>query len=103
LSWDKDEGLKHIALLDQPHEVTLIALLGRYPEIIEAAAFACEPHQVAYYLRELANGLHSYYNAVQLLCDQESLRHARLCLLEAVRQVLNNGLTLLGVSAPESM
>ncbi|MDI1351387.1 MAG: DALR anticodon-binding domain-containing protein, partial [bacterium] len=75
----------------------------RYPEIIEAAATSCEPHHLAYYLRELANGLHSYYNAVQLLCEQEQLRSARLCLLEAVRQVLNNGLDLLGVSAPESM
>ena len=103
LSWDKELGLKHINLLDKPHEIALISLICRYPEIIETSATLCEPHQLAYYLRELANGLHSYYNAVQLLCEQEQLRCARLCLLEAVRQVLNNGLNLLGVSTPESM
>lgn len=103
LSWDKTIGLEHVHLLDQSHEVALVSLLCRYPEVIEAAASTCEPHYLAYYLRELANGLHSYYNAVQLLCEQEQLRYARLCLLEAVRQVLRNGLNLLGVSAPESM
>ncbi len=103
LFWDKEVGLKNLDLLEQQHETALIALISRYPEIVEAAAFSCEPHQVAYYLRDLANGLHSYYNAVQLLCEQEQLRCARLCLLEAVRQVLINGLDLLGVSAPESM
>jgi len=103
LLWNKEAGLKHIDLLTQPHEISLINLLCRYPETIDSAAALCEPHQLAYYLRELANGLHSYYNAVQLLCEQEELRCARLCLLEAVRQVLNNGLKLLGVSAPESM
>ncbi|HRD69989.1 MAG TPA: arginine--tRNA ligase [Legionella sp.] len=101
--WDEAMGLKNTSLLEQPHEKTLINLICRYPEIIDTAALTCEPHQLAYYLRELANGLHSYYNAVQLLCDQEELRSARLCLLAAVRQVLNNGLELLGVSAPESM
>ncbi|HHF7366762.1 TPA: arginine--tRNA ligase [Legionella bozemanae] len=103
LLWDKAIGLKNIDLLDQPHETHLISLISRYPEIVELAAAHCEPHQVAYYLREVANGLHSYYNAVQLLCEQEQLRCARLCLLAAVRQVLKNGLDLLGVSAPESM
>ncbi len=103
LSWDKTIGLASVNLLDQPHELALISLLCRYSEVIEAAATTCEPHYLAYYLRELANGLHSYYNAVQLLCEQEDLRYARLCLLEAVRQALSNGLELLGVSAPESM
>lgn len=103
LLWDKTIGLKHIDLLEQVQETSLISLISRYPEIIELAAAHCEPHQVAYYLREVAHGLHSYYNAVPLLCEQEQLRCARLCLLEAVRQVLNNGLDLLGVSAPESM
>ncbi|CAM2968704.1 arginine--tRNA ligase [Legionella worsleiensis] len=103
MSWDRQLGLQHVHLLDKSHETALITLMCRYPEIIEASAAACEPHQLAYYLRELANGLHSYYNAVQLLCEDESLRCARLCLLEAVRQVLTNGLELLGVSAPESM
>lgn len=103
LSWDKAMGLENIHLLEQQHETALIALLCRYPEVVELSALNCEPHQIAYYLRELAHGLHSYYNAVQLLCEQEQLRCARLCLLEAVRQVVNNGLNLLGVSAPESM
>ncbi|KGP63400.1 arginine--tRNA ligase [Legionella norrlandica] len=103
LLWDKDMGLKNLDLLEQPHETILVTLVCRYPEVIQSAASSCEPHQLAYYLRELANGLHSYYNAVQLLCEQEQLRCARLCLLEAVRQVLNNGLEILGVSAPESM
>lgn len=101
--WNKELGLNNLNLLEQSHETALISLVCRYPEIIESAAAACEPHQLAYYLRELAHGLHSYYNAVQLLCEQEELRCARLCLLEAVRQILNNGLDLLGVCAPESM
>src|SRR5690606_35388871 len=103
LLWDKTIGLKHIDLLEETHETNLISLISRYPEIVELAAAHCEPHQVAYYLREVAHELHSYYNAVPLLCEQEQLRCARLCLLEAVRQVINNGLDLLGVSAPESM
>ncbi|NSL19063.1 arginine--tRNA ligase [Tatlockia micdadei] len=103
LSWDEAKGLENIDLLAEPQEVALISLISRYPEVIEASAKACEPHQLAYYLRELATGLHSYYNAVQLLCEQELLRSARLCLLKAVRQVLRNGLQLIGVSTPESM
>jgi arginyl-tRNA synthetase len=103
LTWDKALGLKSVDKLQEAHETALITLVCRYPEIIEAAATLCEPHQLTYYLRELANGLHSYYNAVPLLCDDEQLRCARLCLLEAVRQIINNGLDLLGVSAPESM
>lgn len=103
MSWDRIVGLQHVHLLDKSHETALINLIYRYPEVIEIAANSCEPHQLAYYLRELANGLHSYYNAIQLLCEPEQLRCARLCLLDAVRQVLHNGLGLLGVSAPESM
>ena len=100
---DEALGLQHIKDLTEPQEIVLMVLLNRYPEVIDLAARTCEPHLVAYYLRELANGLHSYYNAVTLLCEQDSLRHARLCLLKAVRRVLHNGLQLLGVSAPESM
>jgi arginyl-tRNA synthetase len=103
LSWDESVGLANVQLLVEPQEQALISLISRYPEIVEAAALICEPHQIAYYLRELANGLHSYYNAVTLLCEDASLRSARLCLLKAVRQVLRNGVQLLGVSAPESM
>ncbi|KTD23767.1 arginyl tRNA synthetase [Legionella lansingensis] len=103
LSWDEALGLANVELLKEQQESILISLLSRYPEVIEVSAKACEPHQLAYYLRELANGLHSYYNAIQLLCEQDTLRSARLCLLAAVRQVLRNGLQILGVSAPESM
>ncbi|MDX1836391.1 arginine--tRNA ligase [Legionella taurinensis] len=103
LSWDEAMGLSHVNVLQETHEQALMTMIGRYPEVIKAAAGSCEPHQVAYYLRELANNLHSYYNAVQLLCEDEVQRAARLCLLKAVRQVLRNGLHLLGVSSPESM
>lgn len=103
LSWDEALGLANLDRLQESHEQALINMLGRYPEVIVAAAHSCDPHQVAYYLRELANNLHSYYNAVQLLCEEPVQRAARLCLLKAVRQVLRNGLQLLGVSSPESM
>ena len=103
LTWDEQLGIANLSSLQEPHELTLINLISRYPEVIEMAAGSCEPHQLAYYLRELANALHSYYNAVQLLCEDELKRAARLCLLKAVRHVLHNGLKLLGVSSPESM
>jgi len=103
LLWDERTGLDNLHRLTEPQEVALLTLLDRYPERLAAAATDCEPHVLAYYLRELANGLHSYYNAVQLLCEEEALRCARLCLLTSTRQVLRNGLQLLGVSAPESM
>lgn len=103
LTWDEQLGTANLSCLQEPHELTLINFISRYPEVIEMAAMSCEPHQLAYYLRELANALHSYYNAVQLLCEDELQRAARLCLLKAVRHVLHNGLKLLGVSSPESM
>lgn len=103
MQWEQSEGLQHAALLTDTHETALLTALARYPEVIEVAAKACEPHQVAYYLRELANALHAYYNAISLLCEDDTLRAARLSLIFAVRVVLKNGLALLGVSAPESM
>lgn len=101
--FENKEGLASLDLLNAPQELALVELLGRYPDMILNAAQTCEPHQIAYYLRELANGLHSYYNAVPLICEASTLRNARLCLLQAVKQVLYNGLYLLNVSAPESM
>jgi len=89
--------------LDQPEEAELLTLLATWPEIIERAAAAREPHQVTGYLRDLANGLHSYYNAHKFLVDDEPLREARLTLLIAVKQVLVNGLGVLDVSTPEVM
>jgi len=90
--------------LTESHETELMARLAQYPEAIEQAAGDYAPHQLAYYLRDLANDLHTYYNAHEfLLKDDEALRDARLTLIDATRQVLANGLQLLGVSAPESM
>lgn len=96
------EGSQY-AILEQSHEKELMVLLARYPDVIALASKQYEPHQLAYYLRELAQGLHSYYNAVPLLCEEVALRNARLGLILAVRHVLKNGLDILGVSALESM
>ena len=96
-------GSKNLSLLTETHETDLIKSLAKYPEIVEKAALNEEPHQVAHYLRELANELHTYYNAHQFIVDDENIRNARLNLITATRHVLHNGLKLLGVSAPESM
>jgi arginyl-tRNA synthetase len=77
--------------------------LSRYPEVLESAAVNHEPHLLTHYLRELANDFHTYYNAHTFLVEDAVLRNARLNLIEATRQVIANGLGLLGVSAPESM
>lgn len=103
LDLSAEDGLKNLAKLDTVVEQTVINLLGRYEEVVAAAANEYAPHLIAYYLRDLASALHSYYNAVQLLCEDEVLRAARLCLLQAVSQVLKNGLSLIGVHAPERM
>lgn len=91
------------ARLNTSQEQTLLRTLSRYPELVETAATACEPHQVTYYLRELAQDFHVFYNAHKILIEDANLRHARLSLIAAVRQVLYNGLTIIGVSAPEVM
>lgn len=91
------------ALLVEEQEQTLMTTLSRFPEVVEAGAQAREPHQVAFYLREVANDFHAYYNAHEFLVEDEALRTARLALNRATRQVLANGLDLLGVSAPEAM
>ncbi len=90
-------------LLSEPHELDLMRNLARYPEVVEQAAGAYEPHQVAYYLRELAGDFHVYYNAHPFLSSAAAVRLARLGLIDAVRQVLAGGLELLGVSAPARM
>jgi arginyl-tRNA synthetase len=100
-----NEAIGEAALdrLTEEHELQLLRTLSRYPETIEAAARMRAPHQVAYYLHELATDLHAYYNAHQFLVDEENLRNARLNLVLATRIVLESGLNLLGVSAPEQM
>ena len=74
-----------------------------HPEVVESAARNYEPHQVAYYVRELANDFHTYYNAHPFIAAEDDLRLARLSLIDATRIVLANALALLGVSAPERM
>ncbi|MFO7859249.1 MAG: arginine--tRNA ligase [Ectothiorhodospiraceae bacterium] len=103
LSHDPDNGDRHLTRLTESHETDLVAAIGRYPELVAGAAQAREPHQVAHYLRELASLVHTYYNAHQFLVDDPDLRDARLNLVLAARQVIRNGLELLGVSAPEAM
>jgi len=92
-----------LGLLTNPREAALTAFLGRFPEVIDSAARDLAPHQVAFYLRDLAAEFHGYYNAERMLLDDAELTCARLALSVAVRQVIRNGLALLGVSCPESM
>ena len=103
LAWDQTAGTAALATLSEEHEQELMINLSRYPEVIETAALNHEPHQLTNYLRELANDFHTYYNAHVFLVDNDELRNARLALIEATRQVIANGLELLGVSAPDSM
>jgi len=102
-SHDNANGLANLDQLSETHEQALLINLSRYPEVLEAAALNHEPHQLANYLRDLANEFHTYYNAHQFLVDDTKLRDARLSLNLAVKQVIKNGLELLGVSAPEAM
>ena len=92
-----------LAPLTEDREIALMKRLAEYPEIVDIAARELAPHQIAYYLRELAGEFHGYYNATRLLVPEEPLKLARLALAVATRHVLRNGLALLGVSAPEKM
>jgi arginyl-tRNA synthetase len=89
--------------LNTPAARPLLLLLARYPQMLADAARDYAPHDVTFYLRELASAYHSYYDAERILVDEVSLRDARLALVAAVAQVLSNGLGLLGVSAPVRM
>lgn len=103
LTWDREQGSSQLGRLSEPHEEQLLRTLSRYPEVIETAVRYHEPHQVAHYLREIANDFHTYYNAHTFLVSEPALRDARLCLINAAGQVIRNGLALLGVSAPLTM
>ena len=103
LAWNRENGDAKLALLTNEHESALMVELARYPEVVEAAAASLEPQLIAQYLRELAYALHTWYNAHQFIVDDADLRDARIALAMATRQVLANGLDLLGVSAPEKM
>ncbi|MBI2371472.1 MAG: arginine--tRNA ligase, partial [Deltaproteobacteria bacterium] len=91
------------ARLELPEELRLLKLLGRYPEVVSGAAAALEPHRLTYYLHELCDEFHRYYNRHRILTEDPGLTAARLALICCVRTVLAGALGLLGVSAPETM
>jgi arginyl-tRNA synthetase len=100
---DPDLAAADLAPLTGARELALLQRLGEYPEVLENAEAELAPHQIVFYLRELAGEFHSYYNAERILVAEAPLRSARLALCLAVRQVLRSGLSLLGVSQPEKM
>jgi len=103
MAWDQAAGLAAMERLGSEVEKDLVMQLGKYPETLQHAALNFEPHLLANYLRDLAGNFHTWYNGHKLIIDDAELRNARLTLSVAVRQVLANGLELLGVSAPEQM
>jgi arginyl-tRNA synthetase len=103
LQWDAISADGNLNRLQEAHEQALMLALTRFPEIVEAAALQKAPQHVVHYLKELAQDFHAYYNAHKFIVDDESLRNARLMLVLVTRQVMRNGLALLGVSAPEKM
>ena len=105
-AWGGDEAtLKTVDLspLVSPQAQALMLLIAKYPDMLTNAASGFAPHDVAFYLRELAACYHSYYDAERILVDDEAVKLARLALVAACAQVLHNGLTVLGVSAPRKM
>ena len=105
-TWCGDEAsLKNADLspLTSPQAQALMLLLAKYPEMLSHAAAGFAPHDVAFYLRELAACYHSYYDAERILVDDAVVKTARLALVAATAQVLHNGLAVLGVSAPRKM
>ena len=103
LAWDRTNGQANMAELCDSHEKTLMTSLSCYPEVIELSANNRAPQHLVHYLRDLSNDFHSWYNAQFFMVDDANLRDARLTLCAATRTVIANGLTILGVSAPESM
>ena len=105
-SWGGDLsvlGAADLAALAGPQAQTLLAQIAKYPDMLRDAADGMAPHDVAFYLRDLAASYHSYYDAERILVDDESVKLARLALIAATAQVLRNGLAILGVDAPERM
>jgi arginyl-tRNA synthetase len=92
-----------LSALDSPAALALMLQLARYPEMLTAAAQDFAPHDVTFYLRDLASTYHSYYDAERILVDDETVKRARLALVAATAQVLRSGLAMLGVGAPEKM
>jgi arginyl-tRNA synthetase len=96
-------GDADLGLLAAPSETALLRKLAEYPTMLATAAASLAPHEVTFYLRELAASFHTYYAAERFLVADAALARARLALLAATRQILKNGLAVLGVSAPERM
>lgn len=92
-----------LSALDSPQAQALMLLMAKYPDMLANAATGFAPHDVAFYLRELAASYHSYYDAERILVDDEVVKLARLALVAATAQVLHNGLKVLGVDAPQKM
>lgn len=103
LSFTIAEGQQALSALNIEVERDLVKKLAAYPEVLQQAALAYEPHQLSNYLKDLASQFHGWYNEHIVLHDDVQIRHARLLLSTAIKQVLANGLNLLGVQAPESM
>ena len=103
LIWNKFIGESNLSKLVESHERDLLIMLARYPEILEFAALKHMPHILAHFLMDLASSFHTYYNAHDFIIDNIELSQARLTLVVAVRQVIANGLTIMGISTPESM
>ncbi len=103
LSWNEDHARDTISVLGSPQEKALMTALSRYPEVIELAANNRAPQHLVHYLRDLAADFHSWYNANKFIDDPDEVRDARLALCAATKVVIANGLTVLGVSAPEAM
>ncbi|MBI4709831.1 MAG: arginine--tRNA ligase [Nitrospirae bacterium] len=99
---EKGQGID-LSFLKEAEEISIIKKLLQYPMLFEGAALSFEPHRITFYLQELAKLFHSYYNKHRVITDNEALTSARLCLCRAVQAVLEEGLKMLGVSAPERM
>ena len=99
IRWDEAT----VKMLQEPEEINLIKAMTRYPEVIEDSAKFMEPHRITFYLMDLASSFHAYYNKHRVLSDDKLLSKGRLYLVLAVQKVIRNGLTLLGVSAPDRM
>ena len=100
---EKELGLSDIDLLDSDKEIEIQKMLKQYPVLIERAALSSEPHLICYYLKDLASIFHSYYNTEKFIVEDLKLMRARLLLLTGVKQVIQNGLSILGISAPQEM
>jgi arginyl-tRNA synthetase len=100
---NQDLGLDNLDLLNLDKEIEIQKMLLQYPEVISRAAEHSEPHLICYYLKDLSGLFHSYYNSERFLVDNDKLMNSRLFLLKGTKQVISNGLEILGIDAPQSM